>query len=365
MTARHLLIRLGFMCLTAGLLAVTSVIVARDALAQRPTKAAPKKATTAEEADPQTKKDEAQKPAGKPAKKEAAAKIEPNKKNEPQPADLETDDGVLIAATYFPSTQGKSAPVIMLLHSYGEGQRMWDDVAFGLQDRGYAVFTFDFRGHGSSKSVVRDPTQEKVEKKAGLPTKLEYSNFRTAPQLLTLLEDIETAKRFLVRRNNAGELNLSKLGVVGCELGATLAILWSHRDWQYPAQTGFAGKQGQDVQALSLISPTYNYKGIAVTKELAYMQRVVPIQVTVGKKKKKTYDPAEAVKMYEAARKARPTEQDSDLKEVDTELQGRDLLNLDHGFGVDKAIVKFFDAALKNKPARWEAREVSDSEAGQ
>ena len=326
--------------------------------AQRPKTPAAKK-EAADDTKPAAKKPE--------AKREAKAGGD-DEKGKPQAADLETSDGVLIAATYFPPLRpDKNTPVVMLLHGYGEKQSVFwpsssdKDLAFALQDKGYAVLTFDFRGHGHSKTRVVAAAGAAVQKGQAGPGKLDFTELRTPAQFLTLLNDIEAAKRYLVRRNNAGEINVAKLGVVGSEMGASLGILWSFRDWQFVPQPGFnAGKQGQDVQALVLISPQYNFKGVAVNKELSKLQPLIPMQVVVGKKDPKAF--ADAEKMYKSAKSARPMESDSRLTELEVKLQGSTVLNPDHELDVSKEIVSFFDATLKKKAAKWEARELSDEE---
>jgi alpha-beta hydrolase superfamily lysophospholipase len=287
-------------------------------------------------------------------------------RTKPQLVDLETDDGVMIAATYFPPLRpGKDVPVVLLLHGFGEKQSVFfpteteNDVAFALQDKGFAVLTFDFRGHGHSTRRVGNVAGAEQKAPAG-GGKLDFNELRAPAQFMTLINDVETAKRFLLQKNNAGEINVAKLGVVGSEMGASIGLLWAFRDWQYPTQAGFSGKQGQDVQTLVLISPQYNLKGLAITKELTYMQQRVPMHVVVGKKEEKSY--GDAKKMYQAAVKARPSETDSKFTELNTKVQGGKLLNPDLELDVGKEIVAFLDATLKKKPIKWEAREVGDGE---
>ena len=299
-------------------------------------------------------------PADNDARPARQAKSDSDDKNAPQAADLETDDGVMIATTYFPSSAGKSAPVVILLHGYGDRQKSLWDLAAALQKQNYAVLTLDFRGHGYSTALVRSPVRPDAKSK--VPNKIDYHDLGHKVPYASLLRDVETAKRFLVRRNNAGELNISKLGVVGAEMGASIGILWSFQDWTYSAKAGFSGKQGQDVQALALISPSYNFKGINVTTQLAELDKNIPILVIAGEKDEKGF--TEANKMADAAHRARPAGVDSEWKPVKTKLRGTQLLNPDHDLGVDQAIVKFFDKTLKtNKTTRWEMREVEDSDA--
>src|SRR5437879_4389623 len=61
-----------------------------------------------------------------------------------------TVDGVEIKGTFYPSA-GK-APAVLLLHALGEDSRKknWVNLAEELQKNGFAVLTFDFRGHGES-----------------------------------------------------------------------------------------------------------------------------------------------------------------------------------------------------------------------
>ncbi len=314
-----------------------------------PTAAAAQRPKTAAE-----KKKEAEAP---PAKKADAAPKGDDDKDKPEVVDIPTEDGVLMRATYFKSKMGKNAPAVILLHGLGEKRGVFDELAFDLQDRGYAVLSLDFRGHGKSTQWVAKP---QAPPKAGAG-KLDYHDLRTKEQFLTLLNDIEAAKKFLVRRNNAQELNVAKLAVVGTEMGASLGILWSFKDWQYTTTVGFTGKQGQDVQTLVLISPKQNFNGLAISKELAYLQQRMPIQVVAGKKETKVF--SEAEKMYQSANKARPNEPPaSELLDIDTKLQGSKLLDSEH-FDVNKSIIKYLDVALRQKAAPWAMREISEAEA--
>ncbi len=359
MSTSQRLCRFGSLLLLPCGLMIASLALPGQA-AQRPTKSA---AAKKEADDTATKKAEAAKRDSKPA----GPKSDQDEKSKPQAHDFDTADGVLIAATYFPPLRpGKDVPVVMLLHGYGEKQSVfWPtgsdrDLAFALQDKGYAVLTFDFRGHGHSTSRVGAALRPPDAKGGPAGGKLDFRDLGTRISFATLLDDIEAAKRFLVQRNDAGELNLAKLGLVGCELGASMAVLWSFQDWQFVPQVGFTGKQGQDVQSLVLVSPQYNFKGIAITNQLTFMQKAVPMQVVVGKKDSKAF--GEADKMYQATRKARPSSGESDSKLVDlnTKLQGGKLLNPDPelDLNVDKELIAFFDQTLKRKAAKWEKRKT-------
>lgn len=47
----------------------------------------------------------------------------------------------------------KETPIVVLLHMRGRSQRDWFPFAKFLCDKGFAVCTFDFRGHGQSRDV--------------------------------------------------------------------------------------------------------------------------------------------------------------------------------------------------------------------
>lgn len=84
----------------------------------------------------------------------------------PIPVAFPSLDGVLLAGTYYPPLAAPS-PVVLLMHQFGSDQRQWDEIALWLQTGQpspgaswlpplpegltFAVFTFDFRGHGASE----------------------------------------------------------------------------------------------------------------------------------------------------------------------------------------------------------------------
>jgi alpha-beta hydrolase superfamily lysophospholipase len=336
--------------------AISCLMIGSIAYAQRPKTPPAKKGE--EDKAPTVKKGDAQ--------KRDTGRNNADDRTEPQLVNLQTEDGVLISATYFPPLRpGKDVAPVMLLHGLGEKESIFfptkteHDLAFALQDHGYAVLTFDFRGHGHSTRRAGN-AQAVDAKNAAAANKLDFHDLHTAAQFSTLLNDIETAKRFLLQKNNAGELNVGKLAVVGTEMGASLAVVWAFRDWQYSAQAGFAGKQGQDVQALVLVSPQYNFKGIAITNELSFIQKQIPIQVVVGKKDDKSF--GDAKKIHQASVRARPKEADSKFTELNTAQRAGKLLNPDLELDVEKEIASFLDGTVKKLRPEWSKRELAEGD---
>src|SRR6266566_1358819 len=64
-------------------------------------------------------------------------------------------DGAKIATTlYEPRAGAPPYPAILMLHGLGGKRQDVADLATGLAERGYAVLTPDFRGHGQSEGLV-------------------------------------------------------------------------------------------------------------------------------------------------------------------------------------------------------------------
>lgn len=75
--------------------------------------------------------------------------------DKPTKVTFDTVDGVTLQGTFWPSPKGKDEPTVLLLHKIGSDSHKdgWDDLAAKLQDKGYSVLSFDFRGHGNSTSI--------------------------------------------------------------------------------------------------------------------------------------------------------------------------------------------------------------------
>jgi dienelactone hydrolase len=72
-------------------------------------------------------------------------------------ATLHTPDGLaLVAALYLPDGEGPF-PGVVLAHMGGSNKEAWGDVPKLLRLAGYAVVSFDFRGHGQSAGDLDPP----------------------------------------------------------------------------------------------------------------------------------------------------------------------------------------------------------------
>jgi pimeloyl-ACP methyl ester carboxylesterase len=161
----------------------------------------------------------------------------------PDKVTFDTGDGVTIQGTFYRSPRGRDEPTVILLHKIGSDSHKdgWDHLATKLNEKGYSVLTFDFRGHGNSTSVDSkfwkyrwngmavkggnlDPStkkpKESINQKDFTPGYLPY-----------LINDIAAAKMFLDDRNDAGECNSRALVLIGAEDAAALGAVWMASEW--------------------------------------------------------------------------------------------------------------------------------------
>jgi pimeloyl-ACP methyl ester carboxylesterase len=186
---------------------------------------------------------------------------------------LPTKDGVQLKITYYPSREPKGsaeakqvAPVV-LLHDYKETRAVFAPFAQRLQALGegepqrpsFAVVTVDLRAHGESTTqFFPDGSQADLD-----AARLNRNSLAAMAAL-----DMEAVRGFLFLKNDAGELNLNKLCLVGAGMGANVAANWAAQDWSAPPLA--TGKQGQDVKGLVLISPSWTFRGLSLQQPLRF-----------------------------------------------------------------------------------------------
>jgi pimeloyl-ACP methyl ester carboxylesterase len=198
-------------------------------------------------------------PATPPAKRPATAVPRGERLPEPQEiggSQLQTRDGVMLSATFYPGTKEKESVPVLLLHNLKSSRKEFALLAPELQKKGCAVLVPDLRGHGAST------TQYVAGRGGPREEKLDAAKFRTNDYTNIAVHDMAALRAFLVKKNNDGQLNMNKLVIVGSEMGAAIAMVWAAYDWAVPNYEHAGIKQGQDVKALVLISPRWSYTGI-------------------------------------------------------------------------------------------------------
>jgi len=176
--------------------------------------------------------------------------------------------------------------------------------------------------------------------------------------------DVEAAKTFLLEKNNAGEVNIEMLCVVGAEMGSIVALNWAAMDWSAP-RTPYL-KQGQYVKALALLSPRQSLERLNATQALSHpaIAQQVSIMIAVGEDGRKEYSDAKRIhSRLERIRPAPPKDRMERLRKQDlflitapTNLQGTDLLN--RRLQVNVKIAKFIELRLlfKREEYPWSER---------
>jgi hypothetical protein len=185
----------------------------------------------------------------------------PAQAQKPDDVSIITADGVELRGSYYPSAKGKNAPVAILLHKFGSDHTKgdWDKLATKLQssERGFAVLTFDFRGHGGSTTVSTDFWKQpynmaQINKSSTLSKKtvISYKDFKTT-YFPYLVNDIAAARHYIDQRNDASDCNSANIFLIGAQESAALGVLWLAHEWQRQAAPAALGgkvpKGGEDI----------------------------------------------------------------------------------------------------------------------
>ena len=264
---------------------------------------------------------------------------------------LKTKDGIALVCDYYAGNNGKETVPILMVHGWGGVRGEFKNLASMLQkDFGHAVIVPDLRGHGDSvryrkpngKEGVIDPKRMNRRELAGM-----YQF------------DLETVKKFLVKKNNEEELNVDLLCIVGVQMGAIVGMNWAVLDWSWPALTGI--KQGQDVKAFVLVSPVQAFKGLKMQPALMHPHvNKLSTMILVGEKDRKGLKQARQLNSS-LKRFHLPVPGDSDEKagtkslffvEFGTSLKGTKLLDApvsNKKLGPHDWIAGFIQLRLQNK----------------
>ncbi len=142
------------------------------------------------------------------------------------------DDVELIGSFY--AGNSRKSPAVLLLHELGGSSQDagWDELARKLQDQGFSVLSFDFRGHGKSTTVGKAFWTVQINRSlrgVNLNNPRSEINAKDFPAgyFPYLVNDIAAAKRFLDEQNDAQVCNSSNLILIGAKDGATLGALWA------------------------------------------------------------------------------------------------------------------------------------------
>jgi len=144
------------------------------------------------------------------------------------PMTISAPDGTPLLARYYAPSR-RPAPAVLLIHQAGGSQQDWDPLVEPLRAAGYAVMTFDLRGHGGSGGQA------------------DWGQMLTdAHAALSLLSEIPS-------------VDPSQIAIVGASVGANIAL---------NACAVLAG-----CAAAELLSPGLAYHGIATAGAMPRLGR--------------------------------------------------------------------------------------------
>jgi pimeloyl-ACP methyl ester carboxylesterase len=241
-------------------------------------------------------------------------------------------DNTALAASYYPSKLGTNASVVLLLHEKDRSSKDFEEpiadlkgqgLAEYLQDQGHAVLAIDLRGQGAN--VHRQLTPQDWH---------------------AMVYDLQAAYWFLVDRTNRGELNLSKLAVIGLGEGANLAAAWAYQ----PGAAVSGTNRISDLCSLILISPMADGEGLLLGKVTGALAPRFPLLVMVGQRDHSSFDPVRAVRPIVE----NPLYKQNKVEIFDSALHGYKLLRLEPK--VTSVITRFLEGTAKYKPVEWEPR---------
>jgi hypothetical protein len=241
---------------------------------------------------------------------------------------LHSFDGAPLAASYYPSKLGSTAPAVMLIHESGRSRKDFEDpvselngqgLAEYLQGLNYAVFSFDLRGHGQNQRRAVSVRERPL-----------------------VVEDLQAAYFFLVDRHNRGDLNLAKLGVIALGDGANLAALWAVQ----PGAAITTEGRPSDLSALALIAPMPEGYGFVLRHLLTSLSPRIPILLQAGERDLPSRD---------AVQSSRQLVERTRLNKVEiypSSLHGYKLLRLEPK--VTTTLFHFLDSSLRGRAVEWE-----------
>jgi len=243
---------------------------------------------------------------------------------------LHSFDGSPLAASFYPSKLGSSAPVVMLVHEANRSRKDFEEpvaelkgqgLAEHLQEEGYAVFSMDLRGQGQNPRRVLSASDRPL-----------------------LAEDLQAAYFFLLDRHNRGDFNVAKLGMIAVGEGANLAVAWAYQPGAAVSTEG----RPSDLNALVLISPYPAGSGYVLGHILPSLAPRTPLALLAGSKDNASKNAVEFVRRrVERAR----------LNKVElfpSSLHGYKLMRLEPE--VTPAIIRFLEPTIKLRPIDWEPR---------
>jgi len=226
-----------------------------------------------------------------------------------------TSDGVDIGGTFYAAPKdSKKEACVLLLHDFSGkkgGDSHTDDMdklAEELQEKGYDVLSFDFRGFGESKNIRPEVfwtfNSSKLVIPQGFNPKSPPGNIdqKTFPAAYYayLVNDVSAAKAYLDQKSQDKKLNSANVIVIGAGQGATVGNMWMFAQYRLRREKGLkpGGRmidwdepEGKDIAAglWLTMSPQLEGVTIPITRYLDELEKTyrVPMWFVYGEQDKK------------------------------------------------------------------------------
>lgn len=322
----------------------------------------------------------------------------------PVEENFSTADGVRLKGLFHRAAKAAPGnPVVMLLYEPGVGNTMdkpgdWAGLTKALNDKGFHVFRFDWRGHGKSKDIT-DPNEfwnnnftgpwnkkyvtgsgkKPIKNDIDVKTDLGMGGAKLKQYMPVFVNDIAAARTHLDGKNDQNELSTSSIYVIGAGDAAGLGLLWMTGEWVRPAIHPLLGggvvykwvptnginvdpEAGRDIAGAVWLSGT---------RPAAFQERIVtdwakttlklrdnnPMLLVYGEKDKAAKDQAKffydnvLVAKGNKALGVKPLEQTFLQELKGTGLKGAALLGNDAQLNTETTIMKYFEARQKDRAA--------------
>ncbi|HMF32346.1 MAG TPA: alpha/beta fold hydrolase [Candidatus Lokiarchaeia archaeon] len=144
------------------------------------------------------------------------------------------EDGISLAGSIFKPFREQEhefdpLPVVMIIHGIGSNRKVHPEWVLPLIKRGYAVLTYDLRGHGNSGGKRKD--------------------------LVQLVEDIRSVLDFV---QNRPDLDIDRVALLGHSLGGLIALSQGYNDPRVSCVIGIAAPH--DIKAQGTEKRTFGRK---------------------------------------------------------------------------------------------------------
>jgi len=264
---------------------------------------------------------------------------------------LVASDGLRLSATYWAGPENRDTVPVILLHTWKGDRKEYAGLAPFLQKEGHSVLVPDLRGHGLS-------TQSQLGGR-----KLDAAKMGNEHLSFMRYDDMELLRRFLVKKNDAEELNLNKLCIVGAEMGASVAAYYAFYDWtEVRREANRRPAPSQDIKGLVLISPDWDFKGMPLNKPFSnpFVRSQISLMLVVGKEDSRTL--ADSRRLHNMVKRFHtdPTtvdaaQRDLYFAQLPTKLQGTKILGI-KALNLEEYIGKFIELRAVDQSYPWYSR---------